>query len=82
MSSMTLSSLLLVVSSVAAAAQVDNKFHITPEEQAACEGDATALCSAVFPDQEALIRCMKANEASLSPTCRKTFVAGLKRRNL
>ncbi len=65
-----------------AQAQVANKFHITPEERAACQLDATTLCSYVFPDEDALITCMKANVANLTPKCRKTFTAGLQRRHM
>ena len=62
-------------------AQVD-KYHVTPEEQAACEGDATLLCSHTYPDEDRLIDCMRRNRAHLTAVCRTTFEAGLKRRHL
>ena len=65
-----------------ARAEVQNKYAITPEEQAACQGDATALCSQVLPDQDALIACMRSNVSNLTPLCRKTFTAGLQKRHL
>lgn len=73
---------ILCVTLTSAQAQVANKFHITPEEQAACQVDATTLCSYVFPDEDALIACMKTNVPKLSPVCRKTFVAGLQKRRM
>ena len=77
-----LSAALLSIGFDAAQAQVANKFHITPEEQAACQMDATTLCSYVFPDEDALITCMRANVPNLSPTCRTTFIVGLQRRHM
>ena len=65
-----------------ARAEVPNPYGITPEEQAACQDDATALCSHVFPDQDALIACMRSNVSRLTPLCRKTFTAGLQKRHL
>ena len=72
----------LCVSLSSAQAQMVSKYHITPEEQAACQLDATTLCSAVFPDEDALIACMRTNVPKLSPVCRKTFVAGLQKRHM
>ena len=77
-----LSVLVLGLGLTAAEAQIVNKFHITPEEQAACQVDATTLCSYVFPDEDALITCMRANVPKLTPICRKTFTAGLQRRHM
>lgn len=82
MTRIALCTLLASVGLTDARAQVENKFHITPEEQAACQMDATTLCSAVFPDQDALISCMRANVVNLTPVCRKTFAAGLQRRHM
>jgi hypothetical protein len=72
----------LCVSLSTAQAQVVSKYHITAEEQAACQVDATTLCSSVFPDEDALIACMRSNVTNLSPVCRKTFVAGLQKRHM
>lgn len=82
MKSVILSVPFLCVGMASAEAQVVDKFRITPEEQAACQSDATALCSSVYPDEDALIACMRSNEPNLSPTCRKTFVAGLQKRHM
>ncbi len=65
-----------------AEAQGVGKFHITPQEQAACQVDATTFCSSVFPDEDALIACMRSNVGNLSPVCRRTFAAGLRKRNM
>lgn len=77
-----LSTVVLFVSLTSVQAQVANKFHITPEEQAACQGDATTLCSDAFPDEDALISCMRTNVSNLTPVCRKSFTAGLQRRHM
>jgi hypothetical protein len=77
-----LSAGLFCVSLASAQAQVANKYNITPEEQAACQVDATTLCSHVYPDQDALVACMRSNESSLTPLCRKTFTAGLQKRHM
>ena len=63
-------------------AGVVDKYRITPEERASCQADAGTLCSTVYPDEDRLIECMKANEARLTPTCAKTFQQGLQRRHL
>ena len=67
---------------VPAVAQTADKYGITPQEQAACQTDATTLCSQALPDEDALIACMRGNVGRLTPTCRKTFVAGLQRRHM
>jgi hypothetical protein len=59
-----------------------NKYHVTDEERAACEGDAVALCSTAFPDEELLLGCMKTNRTQLTPICRTTFEAGLRKRRI
>ena len=63
-------------------AQVVDRYDITPQEQAACQVDATALCGQAIPDEDALIACMRGNVGRLTPACRKTFLAGLQRRHL
>ena len=61
---------------------LDDKYHITPEEKAACSSDALRLCSNTYPDEDRLFSCMKENRASLSAVCRVAFDAGRKRRRL
>ncbi len=56
--------------------------HITEAEKAACTQDAERLCASAYPDEQKLLACMKANRASLGPTCLPVFDAGLKRRGL
>ena len=57
-------------------------FHVTEAEKAACGEDAERFCASAYPDEQQLLACMKANRASLSPTCLPVFNAGLKRRGL
>ena len=59
-----------------------DKYHVTAEERAACSQDAVRLCSSAYPDEDALIVCMKASHAQLSPQCQTAFDTGLKRRHL
>ena len=59
-----------------------DKYHVTPEERAACSEDAVRLCSSSYPDEDALIVCMKASRAQLSQQCQTAFDVGLKRRHL
>lgn len=64
------------------ASAVVDKFDITADEHAACDGDVMRLCSASFPDQDLVVACMKAKQAQLSTLCRTTFVAGMKMRHI
>ena len=59
-----------------------DKYHVTDEEREACSGDAIRLCSAAYPDEDALIRCMKLNRSQLSGACIAAFNNGLHRRHL
>jgi hypothetical protein len=52
----------------------------TPEQRAACEGDAMRLCSAHVPDVQRITACMSQNRRNLSPGCRAVFDGGSKRR--
>lgn len=65
----------------AAVAQVVDKFHITPEEHAACDPDAYRFCSE-SEDQDQVLACMRAHRSELTPTCLGVFDAGLKRRHM
>lgn len=71
---------LLLVGTVAAQAQ--GKYQVTDAERAACGEDAVNLCSAAYPDEDALIACMKLNVAKLTAGCRPVFIQGLRRRGL
>ena len=61
---------------------LDNKYHVTAEERAACSDDAVKLCISSYPNEDALIGCMKANHAQLSRKCQIAFDLGLKKRRL
>ncbi len=71
--------LLSIVSPLAGAADA---FHVTEAEKAACTQDAERLCASAYPDEQKLLACMKANRASLGPTCLPVFDAGMKRRGM
>ena len=75
---------LLATAQVAAADtfHVSDTFHVTDAERAACAQDAERLCASTYPDEQQLFSCMKANRASLGPTCLPVFDAGVKRRGL
>ncbi|HSS83202.1 MAG TPA: hypothetical protein VLL30_05435 [Reyranella sp.] len=45
----------------------------TPEQRAACEGDATRLCGQFVPDVQKITACMHAKRRFLSPRCRVVF---------
>ncbi len=52
----------------------------TPQQRAACEGDAMRLCSAYVPDVGRVSACMSRNRRNLSAGCRAVFDGGGKRR--
>ena len=62
--------------------QAADAFHVTEAEKAACMEDAERFCASAYPDEQRLLLCMKANRASLGPTCQPVFDAGMKRRGL
>ena len=49
------------------------------QQEAACSGDAFALCGAAIPDERRVRVCMIANRARLSPTCRLVLGGSLRR---
>ena len=61
--------LALMLAPVPAAAQ-----RYTPEQRAACEGDAMRLCSEFVPDVQRITACMHQKRRFLSPRCRAVFV--------
>ena len=63
-------------------ALAQDRFQITDVERVACQGDAIKLCSGAYPDQDALLACMRINETHLTSSCRPVFIAGLRRRGL
>jgi len=48
----------------------------TPEQRAACMGDAFRLCGPEIPDVNRVTACMKANFSRLSQPCKAVFVQG------
>lgn len=52
----------------------------TPQQRAACEGDAMRLCGAHVPDIQKITSCMSRNRRNLSAACRAVFEGGSKRR--
>lgn len=44
-------------------------FSGTPEEQRACQSDATRFCSKQIPDNFAVLGCLKQNRAKLRKSC-------------
>lgn len=53
----------------------------TPEQQAACQGDAMRLCGAYIPDVGRIQSCMASQVKNLSPACRAQFRGGGKKRS-
>jgi len=54
----------------------------TPEQRAACEGDAQRLCGAYIPDVDRVRVCMAQHRRYLSPRCRAVFEGGPRRKRL
>jgi hypothetical protein len=46
----------------------------TPEQRAACTGDAFRLCSSEIPNVSRITSCMRANFTKLSPSCKAIFL--------
>jgi hypothetical protein len=53
----------------------------TPEQRAACEGDAMRLCQQYVPDVNRITACMSRHRSQLSPACRRYFSGGKKLRS-
>jgi hypothetical protein len=48
----------------------------TPEQRAACEGDAMRLCGAFVPDVDRITACMIQKRSFLTPRCAVYFRKG------
>jgi hypothetical protein len=48
----------------------------TPEQRAACEGDAMRLCGDFVPDVQRITACMNQKRRYLSARCRAVFTTG------
>ncbi|MDX7951420.1 hypothetical protein P7D22_09585 [Lichenihabitans sp. Uapishka_5] len=59
-----------------------SKYQITEEERNACQNDAVMFCSAAYPDEDALLACMKTVRPQLTQSCRVVFEAGMRRRHI
>ena len=57
----------------ASAGWAADKYHITPQEHAACDTDVISLCSYEFPDQDKVIDCMRTKVGQLSAVCLPVF---------
>ena len=53
----------------------------TPEQRAACQGDAQRLCGQYVPDVDRITACMSQKRRYLSPGCRAVFSGGAKRKH-
>jgi len=53
----------------------------SPEQRAACEGDAMRLCQQYVPDVNRITACMSRHRNQLSPACRRYFSGGKKLRS-
>jgi hypothetical protein len=54
----------------------------TPEQRAACAGDATRLCGQFIPDVDRITSCMIKVRRDLSPPCRAVLDRGGKTRSI
>ena len=45
----------------------------TPEQRAACQGDAMKLCSKDIPDVAKVETCLRSKMTEISPACRAEF---------
>jgi hypothetical protein len=52
----------------------------TPEQRAACEGDAHRLCGQFIPDVNRITACMTQKRRYLSAPCRAAMEGGSKKR--
>jgi hypothetical protein len=52
----------------------------TPEQRAACEGDAMRFCNQYVPDVQRISACMAQHRRYLSPRCRAVFQGGAKKK--
>ena len=53
----------------------------TPEQRAACQGDAQRLCGQYVPDVDRITACMSQKRRYLSPRCRAVFTGGAKKKH-
>jgi hypothetical protein len=52
----------------------------TPEQRAACQGDAQRLCGQFIPDVDRITSCMIQRQRYLSAACRSAMKSSTKRR--
>jgi hypothetical protein len=67
--------LILLLSLVATAAVAKDELRGTPEQRAACMGDALMLCSDAIPNRARIASCLGSKLPQLSPRCRAQFQA-------
>ena len=51
----------------------------TPEQRAACTGDALSFCGEFVPNVELITACLRKNLKKISPECRAQFRPGTAR---
>ena len=60
----------------------EDKYGITSAEHAACDTDVESLCVDQVQSEDQVIECMKAKRAQLTPVCKTSFEAGMRKRHL
>jgi hypothetical protein len=56
-----------------ALATAAHAFEPTSADRAACDKDAFRLCLSAMPSKAAVMQCLRAKKADLSPRCREQF---------
>ena len=72
---------MIVLASTLAAAAAAAQERGSAADQVACTPDVLKLCSALIPDEGAIIGCLREKREPLSPACSKVFLPALRRRN-
>ena len=68
--------LVLLLSMMATAAAAKDELRGTPEQRAACMGDALTLCADAIPNRARIASCLGSKMSQLSPRCRAQFEKG------
>lgn len=67
--------LVLLFAMVATTAAAKDALRGTPEQRAACMGDALMFCSDAIPNRARIAACLGSKLSQLSPRCRAQFQA-------
>jgi hypothetical protein len=68
--------LVLLFATMATAAAAKEDLRGTPEQRAACMGDALTLCADAIPNRARIASCLGSKMSQLSPRCRAQFEKG------